>query len=705
MSISSPAILPAMVVAAGLLAACAELRVEPLPEPIRPPKEYVSAAQKEPVPAETPVEQELRTSRAPGVVIQRSVAEGITDRLGDDLFGDPIRVSFHNIPLVPFINEIFGEELGMSFLISPGLRRKSDLVTLKLTEPLPPRQLFATARRVLREYGVDIVAAEEGILTFVPSQDIASRDVPLFVSGRALPDVPPSHRVIFQLVQLKVVRGPQVRGWLSAAFDRQDLEVIEDPDRNALLLKGNSDMLVRALAMIEVLDQPLLRGRYGVIIEPVFMRAQDLARALNEVLNAEGYRASIGTGGVGGSIILLALPEVDKMVAFAADQATLDHVEQWARLLDSRRKESIDSAVFAYEVLNTQAEELTDTLNRMFGSSVAGEPRPDAMAAGEGERGPGPRPAAAEPASARIVVDKNRNVLLFRGSGKEWAEIRSVIEKLDKSVPSALIEVLIAEVTLSDQEKSGIEFLFRGSVDDYGLAGTLGGLGLGGSGLTVTLDNAGETRAALNLFYRDDRVVIRSRPRLLVKSGETATIDVGNEIPVITRISDDTRQTVDAVNILQDVTYRKTGVQLEIKPIVQANGLVDLQISQQLSEARPTAATSLAGTPTILNRQISTSLTLKDGGSLLLGGLISGSQSAGETGVPILGQLPGIGQLFRSDSLQEDRTELLIMVTPYVITNHEEGWELTRQIQDRLDLHSFISEDPGPPLLPTVTVE
>ena len=442
MKISSPGSLPAMLlVLAGLLSACAELRVEPLPEPIRPPKDYFAAAQEEPLPAETSAEDRLRTARAPGVVIQRSVAEGITDRLGENLTGDPIQVSFHNIPLVPFINEIFGEELGMSFLISPGLRRKSDLVTLRLTEPLPPRQLFATARRVLREYGVDIIAAEEGILTFVPSQDIASRDVPLLVSGRALPDVPPSHRVIFQLVQLRVVRGPQVRGWLSAAFDRQDLEVIEDPDRNALLLKGNSDMLARALAMIEVLDQPLLRGRYGVIVEPVFMRAQDLAKALNEVLHAEGYQSSIGTAGVGGSIILLALSEVDKMVAFAADQATLDHVEQWARLLDTRRKESIDTAVFTYEVLNTQAEELTDTLNRMFGSGLAGEPQPDAMAAGGGERGL--RPAAAEPASARIVVDKNRNMLLFRGSGKEWAEVRSVIEKLDKTVPSALIEVLI----------------------------------------------------------------------------------------------------------------------------------------------------------------------------------------------------------------------------------------------------------------------
>ena len=100
------------------------------------------------------------------------------------------------------------------------------------------------------------------------------------------------------------------------------------------------------------------------------------------------------------------------------------------------------------------------------------------------------------------------------------------------------------------------------------------------------------------------------------------------------------------------------------------------------------ADTSLAGSPTILNRQISTSLTLKDGGSLLMGGLISGSQSAGETGVPVLGRLPGIGRLFRTDAVQEDRTELMVMVTPYVIADHEEGWELTRRVREQLELHT-----------------
>ena len=676
-----------------LAGACSTLRLEPLPEPIRPARAPVAAAadaEAAPPPSEEPPAG-LRTTRAPGVVIQRTVAEGIADRLGEDLAGEPIRVSFHDVPLVPFINEVFGEELGMSFVISPGLREKTDLVTLKLTKPLPPRQLFATARRVLREYGVDLREVEEGILTFAPSQDVASRDVPLLVSGRALPEVPPTHRTIFQLVPLTVVRGPQVRGWLKEAFDRQDLAILEDPDRNALLLKGNADMLARALAMIEVLDQPLLRGKHGVIIEPVFMEAGDLAGALNSVLRAEGYESNLNVA-AGGSVILIALGSVNKVIAFAADQGTIDHVEEWAQALDTRQKESIEEAVFTYEVRNTQAEELTDTLNRILGAGAgAAAPPPEPEKAEEGAEararaGPSPGP---ERTGARIVVDKNRNMLLFRGSGKEWAEIRGVIEKLDKSVPSVLIEVLIAEVTLTDEEKSGFEFLLKGALGSRGLtAGTLGALGLGGQGLSFTLDSLGQTRALLSLFYKEDRVVIRSRPRLLVKSGETASIDVGNEIPVITQRLDDGTVDEGSTNIRQEVTYRKTGVQLEIKPLVQANGLVDLKISQQLSEARPTAVTSLAGSPTILNRKISTSLTLKDGGSLLMGGLISGNQSSGQGGVPFLGQIPVLGRLFRTDALQEDRTELMIMVTPYVVADHEEGWELTRRIREQFNLQT-----------------
>ena len=678
-----------------LASGCAGLRIDPLPDPIRPPKPAPAAeAQAALPPAEVPP-AETRTTRAPGVVIQRTVAEGIADRLGQDLSGDPIRVSFHDVPLVPFINEVFGEELGMSFVISPGLREKSDLVTLKLTEPLPPSQLFATARRVLAEYGVELREVEQGVLSFAPSQDVTSRDVPLLVSGRALPEVPATHRTIFQLVPLHAVRGPQVRGWLKQSFDGQALEVLEDPERNALLLKGDADTLARALAMIEVLDQPLMRGRHGLIVEPVFMSAGELARSLESVLRAEGYAVSVGAA-PGSAVVLLALESVNKVIVFAADPQLLDHAAQWARTLDTRQKETIEEAVFTYEVRNTQADELVETLNRMLGAGVAAtalipEPEPGA---GDGNAPESATPLEeAQSPSGRLVVDRNRNLLLFRGSGKEWAELREVIEKLDKSVPSVLIEVLVAEVTLNDEEKSGFEFLVRGALEGHGVtAGTMGSFGVGTQGLSFTLNRGGETRAMLNFFYKDDRVVIRSRPRLLVKSGETASIDVGNEIPVITQ-TDAQRQVggTGTTSVLQEISYRKTGVQLEIKPLVQANGLVDLQISQQLSEARPGVATSLAGSPTILNRQISTSLTLRDGGSLLMGGLISGNQSAGVSGVPLLSQVPVLGRLFRADSVNEDRTELLVMVTPYVVADHEEGWELTRRIREQLDLQDGFS--------------
>ena len=686
-----------LILASLLLSACGTMRMDPFPDPIRPAKPEPGSAVEADGDAAPPAGESdpvTRTRRAPGVVIQHTVAEGIADRLGQDLRGDPIRVSFHDVPLVPFINEVFGEELGMSFVISPGLSEKQDLVTLKLTEPLPPRQLFTTARRVLAEYGVEIREVEQGILSFAPSQEVASRDVPLLVSGRSLPEVPGTHRIIFQLVPLEVVNGPQVRGMLQEAFDRKDLDITEDPDRNALLLKGSADTLARAMAMIEVLDQPLLRGRHGVIIEPVFMPAGELAQALNSVLRAQGYQSEVGSARGTGTVILIPLEGVNKVIAFAADREAIEHVEQWARTLDTRRKESIDEAVFTYEVRNTQAEELTETLNLMLAAGAGAGPAAVAPPSREEGQEDGESSGGLEQATprasagGRIVVDRNRNLLLFRGSGKEWAELREVIEKLDKSVPSVLIEVLVAEVTLSDEEKTGFEFLLKGALGSRGVtARTLGAFGAAGvGGLSFTLDSAGETRALLNFFFQDDRVVIRSRPRLLVKSGETASIDVGNEIPVVTQRSDSGTQDQGSTNVLQDVTYRKTGVQLEIKPLVQANGLVDLQISQQLSEARPSAATSLTGSPTILNRQISTSLTLKDGGSLLMGGLISGNQSAGVTGVPILSQMPLLGRLFRTDSLTEDRTELLVMVTPYVVADHEEGWELTRQVREQLGL-------------------
>ncbi len=673
--------------ALAALAGCAGLQVQPLPEPIRPPKTVPEDAEAQTAQAGG---RQTDIAPAPGVVIQRSVAEGIADRLGEDLTGDAIAVSFNDVPLATFINEVFAERLGLSFAISPDLREQADLVTLRLTEPVPPAQLFATARRVLQDYGVGLQASD-GLIRFVSTEEVAATDVPLLISGRTLPAVPATHRIVFQLVPLVALRVPSVFGLLRQAFP-DGLGLDEYPQFNAILLRGTPAMVSRAADMIEVLDQPLLRGRHGIIIEPAFLEAQALAQDLTSILEAQGYEVT--TGSSTGAVIVLALESVEKVVAFAADRAILDHIKDWARRIDAEEEAAVEDAVFTYQVRHTEAESMTETLNQiLFGASASTGGRE--LEGGEAtDAAPASSPSGFGRRAGGIVVDKNRNMLLFRGAGREWAKLRSVIEQLDRPVPSVLIEVLIAEITLNDEQDSGMDFLFRNGIGgDRGIStATRDALGLRARGLSLTLDSAGVTRAVLNLFYDNSRVAIRSSSRLMVKSGETATFDAGNEIPTVTQTADSGTQTGGSTNFLQQVTYRRTGVVLQIQPVVQADGLVELGISQELSEARPSATTSLTGTPTILSRRIATNLTLRDGGSLLMGGLVSNNQSFGETGVPGLARVPGLGRLFRRDTLNADRTELVILVIPYVVADHREGWELTERIKAELNLHKEFLE-------------
>ena len=516
---------------ATLATACGTLTVDPFPEPIRPPREdpETAATTEGAAPGEEEAGQRgLTKSKIPGVVIQRTVAEGLIEQFGQNLTGDSIKVSFHEIPLVAFIDAVFGEQLNMSFVVSPGLQDKKDLVTLRLTEPLPPAELFLWARRALSTYGVD-TREEGGVLTFFESDEIASPDIPLLITGKALAEVPATHRTIFQLVPLRIAKADFVSAWLRRAFKGQDIEIDLEPGRAALFLQGGADVIARAVDMMEVLDQPMLQGKNGVILHPGFLDVDTLADELTTVMIHEGYDIGVGRTG---NVTLLPLEASNKLVVFVNDPAQLDHVEEWARILDTEHRDTVEEALFSYEVRNTQAEELTETLNNVLGLELR------TTTSQPGRAAPGQQAPAAVIAVGRIVVDKNRNMILFRGSGKEWADILEVVAKLDKPVPSVLIEVLIAEITLTDMEKSGFEFMFKGGVGGYGLrGGTLKALGVGAGALSMALDSSGQTRALLNLFYEDNRVVIRSNPKLFVKSGGTATLEVGNEIPVITQIS------------------------------------------------------------------------------------------------------------------------------------------------------------------------
>lgn len=630
--------------------ACATRPVPPFPAPLRPPMEDATSTA-----APAPVDAQARVAPAPGVVAQQAVVEGVADELGAGLDGDPIAVSFHDLPLSAFINEVFAQQLGLSFHIAPELQDRSDLVTLRLTEPVSPRDLFDTARAVLGNYGIGIAKMGE-VFSFVARPGDGG-EVPLLVSGRTLPEVPASHRTVFQLVPLRAVKGLFVADVLKATIGR-DLKLDYGFGAPVMILHGPANLVAQANAIIDVLDQPLLAGRRGVVVTPSASEVQSLAADLVNVLAAQGYQASLGVRDRDAAVMLLPLVSTNKLVVFANDEAVLEHVEAWAKVLDDEHRQTVADGVFVREVRHTQAGALTETLGALYEEGA-------------------------------LIVDKNRNVLLFRGAGDAWARLQPVIDELDKPVPSVLIEVLIAEVSLSDEHRSGLEFFLRGALGDKAYkGGTIGRLvGQQSGGLSIALNRGGDARAVLNAFYEDSRVVIRSRPSLVVKSGSQASLSAGNTIPTVAQRTESNTNIDGASDILQEIVYRDTGVELEVEPIVQANGLVDLTVSQTLSEARPTAATSQAGSPTILRRTLTTTMTLRDGGSVLLGGLISDNSSDGQTGVPWLGKLPGLGRLFRVDSGQRDRTELLVLVTPYVIADHAAGRELTERMKAELRMH------------------
>jgi general secretion pathway protein D len=687
-----------------LLASCTlNPNPEPLTGPIRAPikpQEYKQKLQ-----AETARDEQARKAQrfqaTPSQPRQGpSYVESAADSLGQNLTGAPIALNLNNYPLPAFINEVFGNRLGQSFSLSPELQTKTDLVSLRLSEAQTPKDLFATARFVLADYGVSI-KDREGVLYFQVNQNVANDSLPLLVSGRTLPDVPMSHRPIFQQVPMRTVRSDSMILWLKEMFPGNTLQITSDALTNTVMLRGPVEQVRQASQAIELFDQPTLKGSHSIAISPVFSDAEQLGTALVKVLQSEGY--DVSENPPLGGVIVLKLKELQRVIVFAADPATLVTARRWVELLDRQSQEKVESGLFVYQVRNTQAAGIANMLGALGysatipSSSLASNDTPSGGSANSAlssstasslpsKSGASSRTIAGNPEQGSVVVDANRNAIIYKGSGREWLQLRPLLDELDRPVPSVMIDVLLAEVNLNDKEGLGVDWRrvstsIGGSDLIFNTAN-----GIGKSGLNMALNSAGQTKAMLNAFYDNKQAVIRSSPKLMVRSGEEAQIEVGNEIPVVTG----TTQSTDTANapITQTVQYRKTGVLLSIKPTVQANGVVDLLVNQELSEATDTSSSTENLTPTINNRKIKTSISLRDGGSVMLAGLISSSKGKGDTGVPILGDLPWIGWLFKSQSTTVNRTELVVMIIPYVIRNFDEAQSLTERYRAQLPLNN-----------------
>jgi general secretion pathway protein D len=557
-----------------------------------------------------------------------------------------------------FVETVFGQVLGVPYVTGPGITERRDMVTLQAPAGTSKRALFAMVQMALRDFGI-IVSIDNGAVRLRGPASTLSP--PLILRSANGAGMPAGSGQVLQIRELRSIEVNVLLELLEDAFpDAQQVKFSARQDINSIVVSGGAQQVAAALGVIDEIDQAKFAGGQVSRIEPVYWPADRLADAVVQTLNTEGIQAYRGTGSLQRAVTFMAVPFNNQLLVFSNQPDAFARAVFWINELDRPAALGDQEAIFVYEVQNTSAEELGRVVASAGGGALG------APAAGSTGAAPAAVTTSAV-AGGMINIDTVGNRILFRGSPSSYERLLQLMKTLDKPPRQVLIEMTIAEVTLTDETRFGLDWFLRESFSGGVVTGgTEDGVGLAGEGLLLNF-NRFDLRVALNAFATNNNVNILSTPRLVARSGGNAKFQVGTDVPIITSQSaGNTLTPGGGTDILQTVQYRQTGVILDVAPIVYGNNRVDLTITQEVSSQQnnPNAA---IGSPLILNRSVTTQLSLEQGRTAIIGGLIQDGYTQGNTGVPLLKDLPLIGGLFRSDALQADKTELLILVTPYVV--------------------------------------
>jgi general secretion pathway protein D len=282
-----------------------------------------------------------------------------------------------------------------------------------------------------------------------------------------------------------------------------------------------------------------------------------------------------------------------------------------------------------------------------------------------------------------VVADTNSNTLLLSASPRYFPRFKQIIEELDEPLAQVLIQVILAEVTLDKTSELGVEWTVQGSKGstDFG-AGTDFGVAdditqFGGFSSTITGSDVGFVLRALEA---DGRLEVLSRPQILTADNQEATIDIGQRVPLVR----DTRVSGENLNTITSFEYENVGVSLTVTPRISPDGSVKMEVApviSQLSSSDVQIGKDLRS-PIINQRKATTTVSVQNGESVIIGGLISTSDDRRRAKVPFLGNIPYIGALFRSSRSISDRKELLIILTPQLLIAKDPGARIAGELSD-----------------------
>ena len=605
--------------------------------------------------------------------------------------GEGIRLRFNQTPLKEVVNVILNDVLGASYFIEPGITGE---VTIEMNHPVDEDELLGLLETILEINGAALVKQGNLYRVTTASRDLMPR---VFAGGESAGSGVAVYplRYVAAAEMLKLIEP--------LATMASDINI--DERRNLLLVSGNQNQLSSVTDAIELFDVDWMAGM-SVALTPV--RHAEPTQMIDEL---SAVLHGVDGGLLAGMVKVTAMDRLSAILVVSPRAEQLRRVNKWIGRLD-RPGNMPGQRLFVRPMLNAKAEDIANILNDVLagashrnaskGVSAAADLMPGLTpftitsppaGGGSGQSAstvPGVESGVSAIALAgeqiKVIADDINNSLVILGTASQYAALEKAIAKLDITPLQVLIEATIIEVSLDDTLEFGVEWFFRNSVGDKQGSGILD---LDGAGLSRVVpsfsysvtDAAGQVRAMFNTLASESDLRVVSSPSLMVLNNQTATINVGDEIPIpIRQATSNLDPDAPTVN---EIEYRRTGVILTVTPRVNSGGLVTLEITQQVSDAVVTTTSGL-NAPTIRQREIQTMVAVNDGDSIVLGGLIGDALTQTDSGVPYLYRVPYLGRLFGQRGNSKRRSELLIMLSPRVVNNRKDSDQITKEYRQRL---------------------
>jgi len=699
--------------AAALLSGCSQMAAQQQPQPLLSERIALLEAESRRESDLGPVTLvEGRTDRSEVEIIRGTGRMIGRPREITELETGEITLNFEDAELRQVVEAVFTEILDENYLIVGDL---SGRITLQTSRPLPRSAVLPTLERTLHMAGRAIVHDAREDLYRIMTLDAAARAGHVVRAPRNVDAIRPGYQVA--VIPLRYIAASEMAKILEPLLPPGATLRVDTP-RNLLLLSATSNDIATAMNNVDLFDIDLLEG-LSVGIFPLDNISPELVAVELEAV----FSADSG-GPLAGLFRFVPMDRLGSILVITPQPEYLNRARDWVQRLDRAQGDARGRNLYVYRLQNTNADQIAQSLNRLYdfsvqqagptGRATAEREGMERMRLGEslapGETGitlggreattvtdtsrPDPRTSAprttgggGDESSVRVVADAINNALLILARPAEFEDLRKAIQALDIEPLQVLVDATIVEVSLSDELRFGLQWYFRDS-----LSGGRTGEGIFSAGPTAALtrqfpgfnysviDGEGRIRAVLQALAEDERIEVLSSPSLMVLDNRSAQLRVGDQVPI--RTSESTG--VDGDLITSTIQFRDTGVLLTVTPRVNSGGLVTLDVVQEVSDVSRTTSSDI-DSPTISTRSIASTVAVRSGETVVLGGLIRENRLDISTGVPVLKDIPLLGYAFSGTQRTTRRTELIVLLTPTVARDQESARAITDEFRNRLE--------------------